>query len=115
MAAVVVFTILAIIVLGSSVGSVFPSIVGTDDTCLNIFGLPFNFSVAIKYVLMPVVLVAGLVAVFLTGVQDRLTNDDWKRIGIIIVLFVFATIFWMGFEQAGSSLNLFAHQITNRL
>ena len=114
MAAVVVFTVLAIIILGAFIGSIFPSIVGKEDTVLNIFGLAFNFSVAIKYVLMPVVLVAGLIAVFLTGLQDKLTLDDWKRMGIIIVLFVFATIFWMGFEQAGSSLNLFAEQITNR-
>ena len=28
----------------------------------------------------------------------------------IIVLFVFATLFWGGFEQAGSSLNLFARR-----
>lgn len=114
MAALVVLTIVAIVLLSSFVGSIFPSIAGKEDTILNIFGLPFNFSVAIKYVLMPTVLVAGLIAVFLTGLQDKLSIDDWKRIGIILVLFVFATIFWMGFEQAGSSLNLFADQITNR-
>jgi len=114
MVALVIFTVLAIVVLGSFVGSIFPSLVGKEDSVLNILGLTVNFSVTIKYVLMPVVLVAGLIAVFLTGLQDRLTSDDWKRIGIIVVLFVFATIFWMGFEQAGSSLNLFAEQITNR-
>jgi len=38
-----------------------------------------------------------------------------KRIGAIIVLFVFATLFWVGFEQAGSSLNLFADQYTNNV
>jgi proton-dependent oligopeptide transporter, POT family len=41
------------------------------------------------------------------------TGEERKRIGAIIVLFVFATLFWMGFEQAGSSLNLFADQYTN--
>jgi POT family proton-dependent oligopeptide transporter len=35
-----------------------------------------------------------------------------KRLGAIIVLFVFATLFWAGFEQAGSSLTLFADQNT---
>jgi POT family proton-dependent oligopeptide transporter len=35
-----------------------------------------------------------------------------KRIGAIIVLFVFAVLFWIGFEQAGSSLTLFAEQNT---
>ena len=114
MLSVVVLAIIAIIILSSLAGSVFPSLLGKDDNIINILGLAFNFSVAIKYVLMPVVLVAGLIAVFLTGLQDKLTKDDWKRIGIIFVLFIFATIFWMGFEQAGSSLNLFADQITNR-
>jgi len=101
-------------VLGSSANSLFPSLIGKEDTVLNFLGLAFNFSIAIKYVLMPVVLVAGLIAVFLTGLQDKLTTDDWKRIGIILILFAFATIFWMGYEQAGSSLNLFAEQSTNR-
>ena len=114
MAVLVVMTFAVIVLLSSFVGSIFPSVLGKDDTLVNLFGLAFNFSVAIKYVLMPTVLVAGLIAVLLTGIQDRLSSDDWKRIGIILVLFVFATIFWMGFEQAGSSLNLFADQITNR-
>lgn len=114
MAGVAVFAVVAIIILSSFVGNMFPSLLGKDDNVINLVGLAVNLSVAIKYVLMPVVLVAGLIAVFLTGIQDKLTKDDWKRMGIIFVLFAFATIFWMGFEQAGSSLNLFAEQITNR-
>jgi POT family proton-dependent oligopeptide transporter len=114
MVGVVILTVILIIGLGSFADSIFPGLVRKEDTVLNLFGLAFNFSVAIKYILMPVVLIAGLIAVLLTGLQDKLTKDDWKRIGIILVLFVFATIFWMGFEQAGSSLNLFAEHITNR-
>jgi POT family proton-dependent oligopeptide transporter len=38
-----------------------------------------------------------------------------KRLGAIIVLFVFATLFWAGFEQAGSSLTLFADQNTHNV
>src|SRR5262245_20193805 len=41
------------------------------------------------------------------------TPAERKRIGAIILLFVFATLFWAGFEQAGSSLTLFADQITH--
>ena len=37
---------------------------------------------------------------------------EWKRIGAIIVLFVFATLFWGGYEQAGSTLSLFAERYT---
>jgi proton-dependent oligopeptide transporter, POT family len=41
-----------------------------------------------------------------------LTREEWRRIGAIAVLFVFSAVFWMSFEQAGSSLNLFADQLT---
>src|SRR3954463_16749813 len=43
-----------------------------------------------------------------------LTKDEMKRVAVIGVLFVFAAIFWSGFEQAPSSLNLFAKDFTNR-
>ena len=33
---------------------------------------------------------------------------------VIVVLFVASAMFWSGFEQAGSSLNLFAERYTNR-
>jgi POT family proton-dependent oligopeptide transporter len=36
-----------------------------------------------------------------------------KRIAAIALLFIFATLFWAGFEQAGSSLTLFADRITH--
>src|SRR2546422_680105 len=38
----------------------------------------------------------------------RFTPQEWKRVIAIAVLFVFSSIFWAAFEQAGSSLNLFA-------
>jgi len=37
-----------------------------------------------------------------------------KRLGIIFWLFILAAIFWSGFEQAGSSLNLFADRMADR-
>jgi len=43
-----------------------------------------------------------------------LTTDEKKRVAVIIVLFVFATIFWSAFEQAPTSLNLFAQDFTDR-
>ena len=42
----------------------------------------------------------------------KLSSDDWRRLGAIAVLFVFSTVFWTSFEQAGSSLTLFAEQLT---
>ena len=43
----------------------------------------------------------------------RFAPDEWKRVFAIAVLFVFSSIFWAAFEQAGSSLNLFADRLTN--
>lgn len=43
-----------------------------------------------------------------------LNTDEMKRIAVIIVLFLFATIFWSAFEQAPTSLNLFAADYTDR-
>lgn len=44
-----------------------------------------------------------------------LTGPEKKRIAVIVVLFVFATIFWSAFEQAPTSLNLFAADFTDRV
>jgi POT family proton-dependent oligopeptide transporter len=44
-----------------------------------------------------------------------LTTTDWKRIAAIFVLFIFAALFWGAYEQAGSTLNLFAERNTNRV
>ncbi|MBA2619633.1 MAG: peptide MFS transporter [Acidobacteria bacterium] len=43
-----------------------------------------------------------------------LVGDERKRVLVIAVLFVFAAIFWSAFEQAPTSLNLFAKDFTNR-
>ncbi len=44
--------------------------------------------------------------------SEKLTGTDWARIGAIAILTLFALLFWAGFEQAGSSLNLFADRAT---
>src|SRR5881396_1597841 len=47
-----------------------------------------------------------------TDVQEQqsgsLSGDDWRRIWAVVVLFLFASLFWGAYEQAGSSLTLFA-------
>lgn len=47
-----------------------------------------------------------------TEAAGGFTTNEWKRLGAIVVLFVFATIFWAVYEQAGSTLNLFAQNYT---
>lgn len=41
-----------------------------------------------------------------------ISPSDWPKLGAIAVLFCFSAIFWGAFEQAGSSLNLFARDLT---
>jgi len=61
-----------------------------------------------------IALVAALyfISLFAFG---RLTNAEKKRVVVIIVLFLSSAVFWSGFEQAGSSLNLFAERYTDRM
>jgi POT family proton-dependent oligopeptide transporter len=40
------------------------------------------------------------------------TREEWGRISAASILTLFALIFWAGFEQAGSSLSLFADRAT---
>jgi POT family proton-dependent oligopeptide transporter len=47
-------------------------------------------------------------------IAGGLNGDEKKRVLVIAVLFLFAAIFWSAFEQAPTSLNLFAKDFTNR-
>lgn len=44
-----------------------------------------------------------------------LTESERKRVYVIFFLFIGAALFWAGFEQAGSTLNLFARDYTDRM
>ena len=47
-----------------------------------------------------------------TGSGWSFSADEWKRIAAIVFLFAAATLFWSGYEQAGSTLTLFADRYT---
>ncbi len=60
-----------------------------------------------------VVLLLTTVAFFLwMFLAGRWTTEERKRLVVVLVLFVAAMIFWSVFEQAGSTLNLFAQRAT---
>jgi POT family proton-dependent oligopeptide transporter len=46
------------------------------------------------------------------GRSSSFTREEWRRISVIAILFFFSMLFWGAFEQAGSSLNLFADRLT---
>ena len=64
----------------------------------------------------------GVIIVFITImyflnilVAGGLDKQEKKKVSVIFFLFIGAAIFWAGFEQAGSTLNLFARDYTNRM
>jgi proton-dependent oligopeptide transporter, POT family len=58
------------------------------------------------------VILGGTVVFFAWLLRQARDTVERKRTYALIVLFVFSTLFWAGFEQAGSSLNLFADRNT---
>jgi POT family proton-dependent oligopeptide transporter len=62
-------------------------------------------------------LIAAIAAAyfFYLFVYGELSEIEKKRLVVIIILFIASAIFWAGFEQAGSSLTLFAERYTDRM
>ena len=47
--------------------------------------------------------------------HQRLSPDDWKRMGVVGLMITFSLIFWMLFQQAGSTFNIFARDYSKRI
>ncbi|HEX9877604.1 MAG TPA: peptide MFS transporter [Gammaproteobacteria bacterium] len=61
--------------------------------------------------LIAIVAIVYFIGLFVFG---GLTVEERGRVIVILTLFLAAAMFWAGFEQAGSSLNLFAERYTIR-
>ena len=72
---------------------------------------PEAISRSFKWVLIGIT-VAFFVWLFLMG---KWTREERKQLVVIAVLFAAATVFWMAYEQAGSTLSLFAERNTNNI
>jgi POT family proton-dependent oligopeptide transporter len=61
-------------------------------------------------------LIVGVAALYLVGifVFGKLSSDEMKRTAVLLALLLACAVFWAGFEQAGSSLSLFADRYTQR-
>lgn len=59
--------------------------------------------------------IAGLAVVYFAWVflAGGLDATETKRVAVIAILFLASALFWSGYEQAGSSLNLFADRYTD--
>lgn len=71
---------------------------------------PQAIAKAMAYVLVAIAVVYFAVVFLFCG----LNKVEKERVSVILVLFVTSAIFWAGFEQAGSSFNLFAERYTIR-
>ena len=56
--------------------------------------------------------VVGFFVGYISSVLPHLNHDEAKRVGVIFILFVFSALFWTSFEQAPTSLTLFADRLT---
>jgi POT family proton-dependent oligopeptide transporter len=56
--------------------------------------------------------VVGFFAGYLIGIVRLLKGTELTQVLAIFILFVFSILFWMTYEQAGSSLTLFADRMT---
>jgi POT family proton-dependent oligopeptide transporter len=79
------------------------------QSALGFMNLPRQDHVHIFYLLM-IGSVVFLGYVFVT--MTKLTRQESQRLGLALILVAAATVFWTLFEQAGSSLSLFADQNT---
>lgn len=90
------------LVIALLVGAVSTGILGID---------PIAVAASTSYVIV------GLAALFFGSIYafGNLNREEKFHIGGIILFFIAAAVFWSGFEQAGSSLNLFAERYTDRV
>ncbi len=98
-------------VLGAAAGLIAIAVVGALAT-----GGAVEFTPEMISNALGVVLVVITVAVFSWLIIGRgWSVTERKRSGAILVLYLASAVFWSMFEQAGSSLNLFAERNTNRV
>ena len=83
------------------------TLINSDLIVLNPIGLAQQLTLVI----------ASLFFMYFLGlfICGKLSLSEKKAFGSILLICVASILFWAGFEQAGSSLNLFTRDFTNRL
>src|SRR5438128_12269528 len=75
-------------------------------------GAGFGYRFDSGWISVPFWTVCGYFVGYLGGTTRLLKGDELKRVLVIFILVVFSVIFWMTYEQAGSSMTLFADRLT---
>jgi len=74
-------------------------------------GAAFGYRYDAGWVSVPFWTVCGYFIGYLGGTTRLLKGDELKRVLVIFILVAFSVIFWMTYEQAGSSMTLFADRL----
>jgi proton-dependent oligopeptide transporter, POT family len=77
-----------------------------------VIGAFFGYRFDAGWVSVPFWTVCGYFVGYLGGTTRLLKGEELRRVLVIFILVVFSVIFWMTYEQAGSSLTLFADRLT---
>ncbi|MFI3285336.1 MAG: peptide MFS transporter [Rikenellaceae bacterium] len=59
--------------------------------------------------------IAGGLYLIISIIRGTENADQWKRVAVILILAFFNIFFWVGFEQAGTTFNVFALSNTDRM
>jgi POT family proton-dependent oligopeptide transporter len=82
---------------------------------LGLFGYVSFDPIPIANILTVVILLIAIMYFLYLFSFGNLSEEERKKIILIIVLFFGAAFFWSGFDQAGSSFNIFAKEYTDRI
>jgi POT family proton-dependent oligopeptide transporter len=99
------------VVTGSSKGSldVITSVLAVLGALL---GAGFGYRFDSGWISVPFWTVCGYFVGYLGGTTRLLKGEELMRVLVIFILVLFSIIFWMTYEQAGSSMTLFADRLT---
>jgi len=75
--------------------------------------IPLTLTQIATYLGYSVLVIVALYFVYIWTMGGH-TAEENKQMGVIFWLFILIAIFWSGFEQAGTSLNIFARDLTDR-
>ena len=83
-----------------------------------IFGLIVGWGAlpkAVSETIIYIVAIGGSMYLLSSIVKGTKGKTEWSRVGVILVLALFNIFFWSGFEQAGTTFNIFARDNTQRM
>jgi POT family proton-dependent oligopeptide transporter len=77
-----------------------------------LLGAGFGYRFDSGFISVPFWTVCGYFVGYLGGTTRLLKGEELMRVLVIFILVLFSIVFWMTYEQAGSSMTLFADRLT---